>query len=160
MFDEDAESRKKSPPITTPTSERTDPMSHPSSGTFDAQTPNLRPSPSDIALGIGLYFKYCHRQPIWCFERKEIGDWGSIPQELACSIMVLASKYSERRDQMQAYGRNVKSLIMLRIANGSVHLTTIESLCLLAYSSFIGTNAFSLFHCAKGTLVDMYRREC
>lgn len=39
---------------------------------------------------------------------------------------------------MQIHGENAKTLIMLRIANGSVEITTIESLCLLSYSSFIG----------------------
>ena len=93
-----------------------------------------------MATGISLYFKYCHRQPIWCFEREELGDYGSIPEELASSILALTSRFSEKRerDHVQLYGNNAKTLIMLRIANGTVDLTTIESLCLLSYSSFMG----------------------
>jgi hypothetical protein len=99
---------------------------------------NLRPGPSDIALGIGLYFKYCHRQPIWCFEREDLGDYAILPEELACSILALTSHFSKNRDQQRLYGDNAKTLIMLLIANGTVELTTLESLCLLSYSSFIG----------------------
>lgn len=100
---------------------------------------SLRPSRSDLATGINMYFKYCHRQPIWCFEREEIGRQGSLPEELACSILALTSRFSEKRDHLQLYGNNAKTLVMLRIANGTVDITTIESLCLLSYSSFIGT---------------------
>lgn len=39
---------------------------------------------------------------------------------------------------MQLFSSNAKTLIMLRIANGTVDITTIESLCLLSYASFIG----------------------
>lgn len=99
---------------------------------------SLRPSPSDIAVGIGLYFKYCHRQPIWCFSREDVSDYGTLPGELACSIMVLTSRFSEKRDQLQLYSDSAKHLVMLRLASGTVDLTTIESLCLLSYSSFIG----------------------
>jgi hypothetical protein len=93
-----------------------------------------------MAAGINLYFKYCHRQPVWCFERDEVGDFGGLPEELACSILALTSRFSEKRDHLQLYGNNAKTLIMLRIANGTVDLTTVESLCLLSYSSFLGKN--------------------
>lgn len=89
-------------------------------------------------MGINLYFKFCHRQPIWCLEREDIEDYACIPEELAYSILALTSRFCDKRDQMQLYGNIAKTLIMLRIANGSVDLTTIESLCLLSYSSFIG----------------------
>ncbi|KXH30430.1 hypothetical protein CNYM01_00598 [Colletotrichum nymphaeae SA-01] len=96
--------------------------------------------PDDMATGINLYFKYCHRQPIWCFERDEVGDYDSLPEELASSILALTSRFSEQRDHMQLFSSNAKTLIMLRIANGTVDITTIESLCLLSYASFIDGN--------------------
>lgn len=99
---------------------------------------NVRPDRAEMATGLDLYFKFCHRQPIWCLEREDIDDYGSIPGELACSILALTSRFSEKRNDLQVYGNNAKTLIMLRIANGTVDLTTIESLCLLSYSSFIG----------------------
>ena len=102
------------------------------------RSPLARPTISDIASGISLFFKYCHRQPIWCFERSDVSDYSSVPEELACSILALTARFSDRREQWTVYGRNVKKSIMMRIANGTVDLTTIESLCLLSYSSFIG----------------------
>jgi hypothetical protein len=113
------------------------PTSHPSVKS-DSESSALRPTGSDIAIGIALYFEYCHRQPIWCFEREEVSDYNSLHDELACSILTLTLRFSENRDQAQLYGNNAKSLIMLRIANGTVDLATLESLCLLSYSSFIG----------------------
>lgn len=93
---------------------------------FEAELSNLRPSPSDIALGIRLYFEFCHRQPIWCFERDEVSDIGSLTDELACSILAVTSRFSRRRDELQVYGDNARSMIMARVANGSVGLATIE----------------------------------
>ncbi|EWZ33349.1 hypothetical protein FOCG_15681 [Fusarium oxysporum f. sp. radicis-lycopersici 26381] len=60
--------------------------------------------------------------------------------ELACSILALTLRFSENGDQAKLYANNAKSLIMLRIANGTVDLATLESLCLLSYSSFIDGN--------------------
>lgn len=96
--------------------------------------------PDDMETGLDLYFKYCHRQPIWCFEREEVGDYRTLPEDLASSILALTSRFSDKRDHLQLYSNNAKTLIMLRIANGTVDLTTIESLCLLSYSSFIDGN--------------------
>ncbi|KPM34086.1 hypothetical protein AK830_g12485 [Neonectria ditissima] len=109
-----------------------------SSTLSDVEDSYSRPSHADMAQGIRLYFKFCHRQPIWCFEREEVSDYGALPEELACSILVLTSRFSEGRGRPQAHHKNAKCRVMLRIADGSVGLTTIESLCLLSYSSFIG----------------------
>lgn len=115
-------------------------LSHPSVSLFENDDSSLRPSQADVAVGVGLYFKYCHRQPIWCFEREEVSDHSAIPEELACSILALTCRFHEKRNQLQLYRESAKTLIMLRIANGTVELTTIESLCLLSYSSFIDGN--------------------
>lgn len=102
------------------------------------ETSTLRPSSSVVAKAIGLYFDYCHRQPIWCFERHEVDDQDWIPKELVCSIIALTARFSRDRDQLCHYGNTAKNQIMFRVANGTVDLATIESLCLLSYSSFIG----------------------
>jgi hypothetical protein len=125
------------------TREQSYPTSHPSVKS-ESENSSLRPSVSDIAVGVALYFEYCHRQPIWCFERDEVSDFASMHDELACSILALTLRFSDNADQAKLYANNAKSLIMLRIANGSVDLATLESLCLLSYSSFIGTSFFSI----------------
>lgn len=135
------DSSEKSFSATPPAPEPSKPASHASAlAFFDHDETSLRPGPSDIAAGIGLYFKYCHRQPIWCFEREEVSDCSRLPEELAYSILALTSRFSDKRNQVQLHGENAKTLIMLRIANGTVEITTMESLCLLSYSSFIGMN--------------------
>lgn len=93
---------------------------------------------SRISKAIDLYFQYCHRQPIWCLDREEVKDPSYVSEELVCSILTLTSRFSQERDEMLHYGDTARTLVMLRIANGTVELETIESLCLLAYSSFLG----------------------
>ncbi|KAJ5151318.1 uncharacterized protein N7482_010570 [Penicillium canariense] len=100
----------------------------------------INPS-SRISQAVNLYFQYCHRQPIWCFDREEVKDTSYISEELVCSILTLTSRFSQERDELQHYGDSARTLVMLRIANGTVELETIESLCLLSYSSFLDGNA-------------------
>lgn len=101
-------------------------------------TANGGPGPADVGLGIRLYFEYCHRQPIWCFEYEDVGDFTQLSKELACSILALTARFSPMRERLEKYNSDAKRLIMLRIASSTVEVSTIESLCLLAYSSFIG----------------------
>ncbi|CVL09171.1 related to C6 transcription factor [Fusarium mangiferae] len=105
--------------------------------------PAVRPSAAQISIGISFYFEYCHRQPIWCFEREDVGDYDSLNDELACSIVALTLRFSDNRDGKPLYSSNAGSLIMLRIASETVDIATLESLCLLSYSSFIDGNALT-----------------
>lgn len=97
-----------------------------------------QPSSPAIAKAIDLYFEYCHRQPIWCFNREEVADPSCLSEELVCCLLALTSRFSRDRDHLEHYGDSARSLVMLRMANGTVELETIESLCLLSYSSFLG----------------------
>ncbi|KAI1737373.1 hypothetical protein F4680DRAFT_460435 [Xylaria scruposa] len=106
----------------------------------ESENSDTRPGSADISCGLRLYFKYCHRQPIWCFEREDVNNYSSLSHELVCSILCLTARFSNNRDRLQLYGHNVRPLIMLRIANGTVVLETIESLCLLSYSFFLDGN--------------------
>lgn len=115
-------------------------MSHTSPVVSDAASSTQgRPAMPDVSRAIQIYFQRCHRQPIWCFEREDVRDPASLPDELIYSIFALVSRFfSIRRSQFQRYGNEARRLIMLRLANGTVALPTIESLCLLSYSSFTG----------------------
>jgi hypothetical protein len=129
---------EKSLSVTPPAGGQCEPLNHASAITCESDDASLRPSPSEIAVGVRLYFQYCHRQPIWCFDREDVRDGSAIPEELACSILALTSRFLDNRSQLQFHGETAKTLVMLRIANGTVGLGTMESLCLLSYSSFIG----------------------
>lgn len=113
---------------------------------FGYEDSSSQPSSSAIAKAIDLYFEYCHRQPIWCFDREEVSDPSHLSEELVCCLLALTSRFSRDRDHLQHYGDSARSLVMLRMANGTVELETIESLCLLSYSSFLG---MSLGHQVK-----------
>lgn len=87
-----------------------------------------------------FYFQYCHRQPIWCFNYEDLEDTGFLPKELVYSMLTLTSRFYAQ-DQVQFYSNTARTLIMLRVASGTVDLETIESQCLLTYSSFMDGNA-------------------
>ncbi|KAJ6133867.1 hypothetical protein N7523_000189 [Penicillium sp. IBT 18751x] len=101
--------------------------------------PEIQISPSTISAGIEIYFDLFHRQPIWCFNHEEFEQNEEISTELAYSILELTARFMQDNEEQQ-YGEHAKRSIMLRIANGSVELETIESLCLLSYSAFIDGN--------------------
>lgn len=91
----------------------------------DPSPPNLAfddasPQPSSLAVAraVDSYMKYCHRQPVWCFNFEEHGDLESIPEELLCSIIALTARFSHEGEHGQHHADTAKSLIMLRIANG------------------------------------------
>ncbi|KAJ5928213.1 hypothetical protein N7466_007169 [Penicillium verhagenii] len=108
---------------------------------------DTKATPSRVSRAIELYFQYCHRQPIWCFEREEVKDPSYLSEELVCSIITLTSRFSQDREEIQQYGDTARTLVMLRIANGTIELETIESLCLLSYSSFLdGDGPLGRFH--------------
>lgn len=67
---------------------------------------------------------------------------GFLPKELAYSILTLTTRFSLAHDQLQFYSDTARTLIMLRVASGTVDLETIESLCLLAYSFFMDGNVY------------------
>ena len=143
-----------SPLHSNPTSTRRS-WSGPSYGSNGAPLVGLEiPEPeiphSTIAKGIDLYFELFHRQPIWCFDRRGLEHRSEISTEVACSILELIARFSRQRDS-PTYGDMARRSILLRVANGAVELETIECLCLLSYSAFIGTILLAPFlaSCSK-----------
>ncbi|GIK07275.1 hypothetical protein Aspvir_002933 [Aspergillus viridinutans] len=130
-----------------PRDRRDSSYSDPSPPNFAFDDTSPQPSSLAVARAVDLYMKYCHRQPVWCFNFEEYGDLESLPEELICSILALTARFSHDGEHGQHHADTAKSLIMLRIANGTVELSTIEALCLLAYSSFIdGDMHLGRFH--------------
>ncbi|KAH8797961.1 putative C6 transcription factor [Xylogone sp. PMI_703] len=83
--------------------------------------------PKDIILeAIQLYFQFCHRQPLWLFERNDLNPpVDRHPEELIFSLLALSTREIAR------------SHIMLKIGQGAIQLSTIQSLCLLAFANFV-----------------------
>jgi hypothetical protein len=90
-----------------------------------------------VPKAIDIYFKYWHRQPLWCFNIEDLEDQDDLPDELVWSIQALAAPLTQDSDHWQYYANNARRLIMSRVANGTVELSTMESLCLLSYGFFI-----------------------
>ncbi|KAH1486860.1 hypothetical protein KXV92_007619 [Aspergillus fumigatus] len=107
--------------------------------------PFAMPPKEVVAEGIDLYFKYCHKQPLWLF----LPDSLSIPEqcrsEVVFGVLSLALRYSNnpfldgRTDQMcRQHAEAARSYVMFRIVQGTVDLSTLQCLCLIALAEYIG----------------------
>lgn len=107
--------------------------------------PFAMPPKEVVAEGIDLYFKYCHKQPLRLF----LPDSLSIPEqcrsEVLFGVLSLALRYSNnpfldgRTDQMcRQYAEAARSYVMFRIVQGTVDLSTLQCLCLIALAEYIG----------------------
>lgn len=98
-----------------------------------------------ISKCLALYFQYCHKQPLWLFDPKDFSNLSDIPDEIIFGISSLALRYSRSHtldgqvDQLcRPYAEAAHSLISLRISRGSVNLSTMQALCLIALAEYIG----------------------
>lgn len=102
--------------------------------------------PRDVVFDVvQQYFTYCHRQPLWLFDDNDMSSLLRCSEELLFSLLSLAARYSSHayfdgQHQIFAhkYGEIARGLVMFRIAQGTVTLPTIQSLCLLALANFVG----------------------
>lgn len=108
-----------------------------------------------LVEAIRIYFRCSHRQPIWLFEpRSQLSPDSS--EELLLAVLGLTVQYAQeslsagsstRLQTPSAYNDAARSLIMLKIANSTVDLTTLQSLCLLAMSNLAcGDVQLASFH--------------
>lgn len=101
--------------------------------------------PKDIVEEcIALYYQYCHKQPLWLFDPDDLSRPENCRDEVVFGILTLALRYSDnpflegRTDQMcRQYAEAARSLIMFRISQGTVDLSTMQSLCLIALAQYI-----------------------
>ena len=115
---------------------------------FHIQKSNI-PEPT-VVHALDVYFERVHRQPIWCFNRQDLGYNTKISKELIYSVLELTAQFSwDCNHEPQHYSESAKWSIMLHVANDTVELETIESLCLLSYSAFIGKPLWIPFLCAR-----------
>ncbi|GFF68446.1 hypothetical protein IFM47457_02067 [Aspergillus lentulus] len=109
--------------------------------------PFAMPPKEIVAEGIALYFQYCHKQPLWLF----LPDSLSIPErcrsEVLFGILSLALRYSNnpfldgRTDRMcRQYAEAARSYVMFRIVQGTVDLSTLQCLCLIALAEYIAND--------------------
>ncbi|KAJ5167388.1 uncharacterized protein N7482_006169 [Penicillium canariense] len=123
-------------------------ISHDGVALQSANTMPLAELPEDmIAESIALYLKYCHKQPLWLFDPVDLSTPKNLSKEVIYGILSLALRFSDnhflegRVDQIcRQYAEAAQSLISFRIARGAVHLSTMQSLCLIALAEYISND--------------------
>jgi hypothetical protein len=98
-----------------------------------------------VARALDVYFQRFHRQPVWCFNQEDVKSHEMIADELLSAIMALSCHFLPHAEWLQHYTSTTRSLIMLHIANGTVRVATLESLCLLSLSLLHGMLIFPLY---------------
>lgn len=120
-------------------------VSHDTTSVWTVGMPKFTMPPRElISECIALYFQYCHKQPLWLFDPESFSNSTGRPEEIILGISSLALRYSQNHirdgqaDQLsRQYAKAAHSLISLRIAQGSVTLSTMQALCLIALSEYI-----------------------
>lgn len=114
--------------------------------------PFTLPSKEIVSESIGLYFRYCHKQPLWLLDPEDLASPENCRNEVIFGVLTLALRYSDnpllegRKDQMcRQYAESARGLVMFRIAQGSVDLSTMQSLCLIALAEYICQSEWLVF---------------
>lgn len=111
--------------------------------------PFAMPPKDIVAEGINLYFQYCHKQPLWLFDPEDLLIPEKCRSEVVFGILSLALCYSKnpllqgRTERMcRQYAEAARSYAMFRVAQGTVNLSTMQSLCLIALAEYIGESSY------------------
>ncbi|RSM04575.1 hypothetical protein CEP52_006724 [Fusarium oligoseptatum] len=95
-----------------------------------------------ITRAIDIYFTRIHRQPLWLFERESPPTPDS-SVELICIILALSVTYNESgfsdtglRSPV-SYSNTTRRLVMLKVAEGTIDLQSVQALCLLAFFNLL-----------------------
>lgn len=144
-------SRNEAASTTSPTIER-----------LTAGHSRLLPSAEVVDKAIDIYFRCCHRQPCWIFEsRKDLTS--NAAEELLLVVLGIGSQYEEldfgdgRLQSSSACTDAARTQILLKLANSTVDLSTLQALCLLAFANLVaGDIQLATLHVTlAGTLMQM-----
>ncbi|KAJ5292959.1 uncharacterized protein N7443_008912 [Penicillium atrosanguineum] len=134
----------RSPMVSLHASEQNLPHPELSSG---SHAPIQSPRPSDLAL-INLYRIFCNFQPLPLFPRE--GSYASLASrdpELVLAMEALGVRFlgrgvqdSQTNEQITFKTKMASQLVMARLTEGNVELSTIQTLCLLSMLEFTAGN--------------------
>ena len=103
----------------------------------------LLPTKEVLGKALNVYFRCAHRQPLWLFD--DPGElYEDACEELQLVLLSIGVQYEPSNFTeptilpARAYNDAAQGMIMLKIANGSIHLRSLQSLCLLAFSNMVG----------------------
>jgi hypothetical protein len=103
----------------------------------------------DIVAAAELYLLYCDCQPLPLFNRDSfISSLETRDPEVLLSMLALASRFSDDTDirsnlteTVKGYAEAARALVIRRLSDGPIELSTLQSLCLLSLVDF--TSQFS-----------------
>ncbi|KAH7126053.1 hypothetical protein EDB81DRAFT_203261 [Dactylonectria macrodidyma] len=94
-----------------------------------------------------LYLTWCHNQPIALFrEERFLESLKDRDREVLLAIKALSLRFPpgtltpQKRERLQAMAKSSRRLVMDRIADGQVRLSTLQTLCLLSQLDFVDGN--------------------
>lgn len=122
------------------------PAEHPvPSGTLSRPSSSITLPPWEEILPIAkLYLQYCESQPLPLFHRDSfLGSLQTRDSEVIFAMLALASRFSyshsnktESTGLVNGYAEVSRGLIMKRVSEGPVELSTLQCLCLLSLVDF------------------------
>ncbi|KAL4937862.1 hypothetical protein BDV06DRAFT_232295, partial [Aspergillus oleicola] len=127
---------------------RTEPVTNLSATPVMSETPSRRNDPvAHIALQ--LFHTYCNYQPLPLFHHKSfLATAGYRDPELLLAMQALGLRFSgngiadsEIEQQIKDWTERSQQMVMARVTEGSVELSTLQALCILAFIDHAKGNA-------------------
>ncbi|KLP13107.1 uncharacterized protein LW94_6608 [Fusarium fujikuroi] len=120
---------------------------------MDSSTTTSILPPNDVLEDvIGAYFQYCHKQPLWLFNREDFSSMQDCSEETMLALLALASCHSKHpffqgrvHELGQSYAQSAREGIMHQVGEGKVSITTVQNLCMLTLAN-IQANKTTLAH--------------
>ncbi|EMT69374.1 hypothetical protein FOC4_g10001328 [Fusarium odoratissimum] len=108
---------------------------------------------------VDAYFQYCHKQPLWLFNREDFSSIQDCSEETLLTLLALASCHSKHpffegrlHELSQTYAQAAREGIMQQVGEGKVSITTIQNLCILTLAN-IQANITTLAYLHVGIAV-------
>lgn len=138
--------RKNNPRLGEPTTNPNMPGTVSCPGTSPTPiSPAPLPAWDEVHSAAELYLVYCDSQPLPLFHRESfLGTLDSRDPEVIYGMMALSIRFSDNLYQdtsglmklVNSYAEVARSLVMKRISEGPVELSTLQCLCLLSLVDF------------------------
>ncbi|EWZ36375.1 hypothetical protein FOCG_03567 [Fusarium oxysporum f. sp. radicis-lycopersici 26381] len=110
---------------------------------------------------VDAYFQYCHKQPLWLFNREDFSSIQDCSEETLLTLLALASCHSKHpffegrlHELSQTYAQAAREGIMQQVGEGKVSITTIQSLCILTLAN-IQANMATLAYLHVGMAITL-----
>lgn len=122
---------------------------------YCADFPSALPPWEDILAAAELYLLYCDCQPLPLFDRDSfISTLESRDTEVLLSMLALTSRFSEdaqtqATEVVTGHVEAARTLVMQRLSDGPIELSTLQSLCLLSLIDFTS----NLSHCTASHML-------